>query len=151
MYEESLRTPLVIRWPGIVKPGSVEGRMVSNVDFAETFLDAAGIEAPEGMQGRSFVPFLAGETPKKWRKSFYYHYYEGADREHRVPKHEGVTTGDAKLMRFYTLGEWQMFDLKNDPHELNNVWDDPKYAELQEQLLAELVSQRDDLGIPTTP
>jgi arylsulfatase A-like enzyme len=151
MYEESLRTPLVIRWPGVVKPGSVEGRMVSNVDFAETFLDVVGIEAPQGMQGRSFLPLLAGETPKKWRKSFYYHYYEGEEREHHVPKHEGVTTGDAKLIRFYTLGEWQMFDLKHDPHELRNVWDDPKYAEMQEVLLAELVSQRDDLGIPTTP
>jgi arylsulfatase A-like enzyme len=151
MYEESLRTPLVIRWPGVVKPGSVEKRMVSNLDFAETFLDAARIEAPKGMQGRSFVPLLAGETPKDWRTSFYYHYYEGENREHRVPKHEGVTTGDAKLMRFYTIDEWQMFDLKNDPRELKNVWDDPKYTDLQEKLLAELVRQRDELGIPTAP
>lgn len=151
MYEESLRTPLVIRWPGVVKPGSVESHMVSNVDFAETFLDIAGIDAPKGMQGRSFLPLLVGETPKKWRTSFYYHYYEGEHREHHVPKHEGVTTGDAKLMRFYTLGEWQMFDLKNDPHELKNLWDDPKYADMQERLLVELVRQRDDLGIPTAP
>lgn len=151
MYEESLRTPLVVRWPGVVKAGSVENKMVSNVDFAETFLDAAGIEASERMQGRSFLPMLAGEPPKEWRKSFYYHYYEGEKREHHVPKHEGVTTGEAKLMRFYTIGEWQMFDLKKDPHELRNVWDDPEYADMQEQLLAELVAQRDELGIPTTP
>ncbi len=151
MYEQSLRTPLVIRWPGVVKPGTVEKQMVSNLDFAETFLDAAGIEAAKGMQGQSFLPMLAGKQPKEWRKSFYYHYYEGAEREHKVPKHEGVTTGDAKLIRFYTLGEWQLFDLKKDPHELNNVWDQPEYAELQEQLLAELVSQRDALGIPSPP
>jgi len=151
MYEESLRTPLLIRWPGVVQPGSVDTTMVSNVDFAETFLDAAGIEVPERMQGRSFLPILTGDTPKEWRNSFYYHYYEGEKREHRVPKHEGVTTGDAKLMRFYTIGEWQMFDLKNDPQELRNVWDDPQYADLQEKLLAELVYQRDELGIPTAP
>src|SRR5262245_52760932 len=122
MYEESLRTPLVVRWPGGVRPGSVEGRIVSNVDFAETFLDAAGVTAPSDMQGRSLLPLLRGETPKDWRTSFYYHYYEGENREHRVYRHEGVTNGHAKLIHYYPINEWEMFDLESDPHELVNIY-----------------------------
>ena len=151
MYEQSLRTPLVIRWRGVVKPGSVDDHMVSNVDFAETFLDAAGIAAPEDMQGRSFLPILQGESPADWRKSFYYHYYEGVKYDHHVPRHEGVTTGDAKLIYFYPIGEWQLFDLKRDPQELNNVWGQPQYAALQEQLLAELTRLRTELKVPPVP
>ncbi len=151
MYEQSLRTPLVIRWPGVVKPGSVDDHMVSNVDFAETFLDAAGIAAPEDMQGRSFLPILQGESPADWRKSFYYHYYEGVKYDHHVPRHEGVTTGDAKLIYFYPIGEWQLFDLKRDPQELNNVWGQPQYAALQEKLLAELTRLRTELKVPPVP
>jgi arylsulfatase A-like enzyme len=101
MYEESLRTPLVVRWPGVIEPGRVEERIVSNVDFAQTFLEAAGADAPVDMQGRSFVPHLRGDSPDEWRSSFYYHYYEGAEREHKVHKHEGVTNGRSKLIHFY--------------------------------------------------
>ncbi len=151
MYEESLRTPLVVRWPEIVKPGSEEPRIVSNLDFAETILEAAGIEVPADMQGRSLVPLLRGETPKDWRNSFYYHYYEGAQREHHVPKHEGVTTGNAKLIHFYEVGEWQLFDLQADPHELNNVWGQAEYEPLQRELLAELKRLRTALEVPPVP
>lgn len=151
MYEQSLRTPLVIRWPGVVKPGSVDDHIVSNVDFAETFLDAAGVAAAEGMQGRSFLPILRGGSPDDWRKSFYYHYYEGAEHEHHVPRHEGVTNGEAKLIDFYQTGEWQLFDLKRDPHELNNVWGQSDYADVQQQLLAELQRLRTELKIPPVP
>jgi len=151
MYEQSLRTPLVIRWPGVVKPGTVENHMVSNLDFAETFLDAAGIAAPESMQGRSFLPILRGQPPADWRQSFYYHYYEGVEHDHHVPRHEGVTTGDAKLIHFYTLDEWQLFDLTSDPQELTNVWGQPKYAVLQAKLLAELNRRRTELQVPPVP
>jgi arylsulfatase A-like enzyme len=151
MYEQSLRTPLVIRWPGVVKPGSVDDHMVSNVDFAETFLDVAGVDVPKTMQGRSFASILRGDSPDDWRKSFYYHYYEGVTRDHHVPRHEGVTTGDAKLMNFYPLGEWQLFDLREDPEELNNVWGKPEYAALQKQLLGELDRLRTELHVPPVP
>jgi len=148
MYEPSLRTPLLIRWPGVVKRGTVDNHMVSNLDFAETFLDAAGITPPAGMQGRSFLPILRGESPTDWRTTFYYHYYEGWGHVHHVPRHEGVTNGDHKLIYFYPIGEWQLFDLKKDPHELNNVWNQPQYAAVQEELLAELHRLRTNLNVP---
>ena len=116
MYEESLTMPLVVRWPGAVKPGSVNEDLVSNVDFAETFLDMAGMadRIPEDMQGRSIVPVLRGETPDDWRATFYYHYYEfpGA---HSVAKHYGVRTDRHKLIHFYRTGEWELFDLEKGP------------------------------------
>jgi arylsulfatase A-like enzyme len=148
MYEESLRTPLVIRWPGVIEPGRVEKRIVSNVDFAETFLDAAGATIPDDMQGRSLLPLLRGETPGDWRTSFYYHYYEGPERDHHVHKQEGVTTGRAKLIHYYTLGEWELFDLEQDPQELTNRYGRPEYAELQAKLSAELARLRDELDVP---
>jgi arylsulfatase A-like enzyme len=149
MYEESLRTPLVIRWPGVIKPESVDAEhIVSNVDFAATFLDAGGAAVPEDMQGRSFVSVLRGEAPADWRKSFYYHFYEDNDSDHRVARHEGVTTGEAKLINFYRLGEWELYDLKTDPHELNNVYGKPEYAQLQADLTAELAKLRKQLDVP---
>ncbi len=148
MYEESLRTPLLVRWPGVVKPGSVEGRIVSNIDFAPTFLQAAGASVPKEIQGRSFVPILRGEHPSDWRKSFYYHYYEDKDADHHVAKHEGVTTGKAKLIHFYTLDEWELYDLEKDPHELVNVYGKPEYAEVQKELTSELERLRQELQVP---
>jgi arylsulfatase A-like enzyme len=148
MYEESLRTPLVIRWPGIVKPGSVQDRIASNVDFAETFLEAAGAPIPGDMQGRSLAPLLRGDDTSDWRKSFYYHFYEDGDADHRVAKHEGVTNGRAKLIHFYTLGEWEMYDLEKDPHELANIYGKPDHAELQRSLHAELDRLRRELEVP---
>jgi arylsulfatase A-like enzyme len=151
MYEESLRTPLVIRWPKVIEPGAVDDHIVSNVDFAETFLDAAGVEAPAEMQGRSFLPLLERKSPNDWRTSFYYHYYEGVKYDHHVPRHEGVTTGAAKLIHFYPLDEWQLFDLQADPQELNNVWGKPEYADTQSKLLAELDRLRKELHVPPRP
>ncbi len=148
MYEESLRTPLVIRWPGVVRPGTVENRIVSNIDFAETFLAAAGVAIPPDMQGRSLAPLLRGEPPDDWRESFYYHYYEGPAGEHHVYPHEGVTTGRAKLVHYYPLDEWELFDLQADPDERTNVWGQPKYAALQAKLLAELDRLRTELQVP---
>lgn len=92
MYEESYRMPLMIRWPGVTKPGSVNTDIVSNIDFAETFLDAAGVAIPDDMQGRSLVPLLKGETPDDWRDSHYYHYYEFFnDRRGRLTWSAGTT------------------------------------------------------------
>jgi arylsulfatase A-like enzyme len=148
MYEQSLRTPLVVRWPGEVKPGSVEGRIVSNLDFAETFLELAGADVPDDMQGRSFVPLLRGGAPDDWRTAFYYHYYEGFEREHKVHKHEGVTTGRAKLIHFYPIEEWELYDLEKDPHEMMNVYGQPEYAKAQAELHAELERLREELEVP---
>ncbi len=148
MYEESLRTPLLIRWPGVIKPASVENQIVSNVDFAPTFLQAAGASVPKEMQGHSLVPILRGEQPGDWRKSFYYHFYEDKDADHHVAKHEGVTNGRAKLIHFYTLGEWELYDLEKDPHELMNVYGKPEYAKTQAELAGELERQRQILQLP---
>jgi arylsulfatase A-like enzyme len=148
MYEESLRTPLVIRWPGVVKPGSVEGRIVSNVDFAPTFLQAAETGVLKEMQGRSMLPILRGEDAANWRKSFYYHFYEDTDADHHVAKHEGATNGRAKLIHFYTLKEWELYDLTKDPHELVNVYGKPEYAKMQAEMTSELERLRKELQVP---
>jgi arylsulfatase A-like enzyme len=126
----------------------VEERIVSNVDFAPTFLEAAGADAPADMQGRSFAPLVRGESPDDWRKSFYYHYYEGVEKVHNVYKHEGVTTGRAKLINFYPLGEWELYDLEKDPHEMVNVYGVSDYAKTQAELHAELERLRGELEVP---
>jgi arylsulfatase A-like enzyme len=148
MYEESLRTPLVVRWPGVTTPGRTEDRIVSNVDFAQTFLDAAGVTVPDDMQGRSLAPLLRGETPADWRQSFYYHFYEDDDSDHHAPRHEGVTNGRAKLIYFYKIGDWELFDLERDPHELVNVYGRPEYVKTQAELVAELERLRRELEVP---
>ncbi|HXH61085.1 MAG TPA: sulfatase, partial [Fimbriimonadaceae bacterium] len=116
MYEPSLRTPLIVKWPGVTKPGSVNTDLVQNIDFAETFLDIAGAKIPSDMQGRSIVPLLRGERPADWRRSIYYHYYE-YPQPHHVPPQYGVRTDRFKLVRYYTINEWEMYDLKADPRE----------------------------------
>ena len=100
MYQESLHTPLLVRWPGVIRPGSENRDLVSNVDFAETILQIAGAPVPAEMQGRSMVPILRGQTPANWRKSFYYHYYECSPKApHGVACHDGVTTARHKPSR----------------------------------------------------
>jgi len=151
MYEESYRMPLMVRWPGVTQPGSVNTDIVSNIDFAETFLDAAGVAIPDDMQGRSLVPLLKGETPDDWRDSHYYHYYEFFnDRRsaHMVRRHYGVRTDRFKLIHFYNVGEWELFDLKNDPGELQSVYDDPQYDHIVRELKAEIQRWQEELGVP---
>ena len=111
IFEESVRTPFLVRWPGVVKPGSVSRDIVSNLDYAETFLEAAGVAVPADMQGRSLLPLLRGQRPSDWRTSFYYQYYE-YPAPHRVRPHYGVVTDRYKLVRFYGVGEdyWELFD-----------------------------------------
>jgi arylsulfatase A-like enzyme len=149
IFEESLRTPLLVRWPGVTKPGSTNRDIVSNLDFAETFLDAAGLPIPGGMQGRSLVPLLAGKTPTDWRKSFYYHYYEHP-AEHSVARHYGVVTDRYKLVYFYEPGfnYWELFDRQQDPQELKNVFGQTDYAAAQKELEAELARLRTTLKVP---
>lgn len=148
MYEESLRTPLLIRWPGVISPGSVSRDIVSPLDFAETFLELAGAAIPEDMQGRSMVPVLRGETPDDWRKTFYYHYYEYPGW-HDVRRHYGVTDGRYKLMHFYEsdVNEWEMYDLQTDPHELQSIYGSQSIAEIQSQLESELQRLRKELHV----
>jgi arylsulfatase A-like enzyme len=137
MYEESFRTPLLIRWPGKIEAGSVCDSLVMNLDFAETFVDIAGAPVPDDMQGRSIVPILEGKDVPDWRTSVYYHYYEHP-AVHSVHRHLGVRDERYKLMHFYQLDEWEMYDLETDPHEMQSVYGDPKYADVQARLLAEL-------------
>jgi arylsulfatase A-like enzyme len=149
IFEESLRTPLLVRWPGVTKAGSVNKDMVSNVDFAETFLEAAGAAVPVEMQGHSLVPVLHGQTPSDWRKSFYYHYYEHP-AVHQVARHYGVVTDRYKLVHFYEpeFNYWELFDLEKDPHELRSVYGNTEYIEVQKKLEAELTKLRVDLKVP---
>ena len=137
MYEESYGTPLLARWPGVTKPGSVNEDLVQNLDFAQTFLSIAGVEHPTDMQGASIVPLLQGKTPKDWRKNLYYHYYEYPGC-HSVRRHEGVSGKRYKLMHFYQENEWELYDLEKDPAEMKSVYADPEYKDIVAQLKAEL-------------
>lgn len=137
MYEESLRTPLLVRWPGVVRPASVNNDIVLNLDFAETFLEIAGTVIPADMQGRSLVPLLNGRTPPNWRQSMYYRYYEFPG-PHNVRQHFGVRTTTHKLMFFPDFDEWELYDLQKDPHELSNAYSEPSNAKLIRELKAEL-------------
>ena len=149
IYEESLRTPFMVRWPGHTPPGTVSKDIVSVIDFAPTFLDIAGQPIPADVQGRSMLPLLNGKTPDDWRKSFYYHYYEYPGW-HSVRKHYGVVDGRYKLAYFYEMDmeEWLLVDLEADPLEQRNFYNDPKYADVQARLHAELEKLRADLKVP---
>lgn len=149
MYEQSLRTPLLVRWPGVVNAGTFCDEIVSNVDFAATLLEAGGIEVPTDLDGRSFVPLLRGERPADWRESFYYHYYE-YPRWHFVRRHYGVTNRRYKLIHFYEkdVNEWELYDLQFDPYELNNVYSNPAYQRVRNQMRAELKRLRSELRVP---
>ena len=134
MFEQSYRTPLLIEWPGVTLPGSVNNDMVSNLDLAETFLDMAGVKVPSDMQGRSMVPVLQGNTPADWRKEHYYHYYEYPGY-HMVKRHYGISTERYKLIHYYyDIDEWELYDIKVDPLELKNVYNDPAYASVREDM-----------------
>ncbi len=138
MYEESFRMPLIIRDPFAPKQGQKVKAMTQNIDFAPTFLDMAGVTAPEEMQGRSLLPLIDGTpTAEPWRKSLYYHYYEYPGF-HSVKAHNGVKMGHYKLIHFYKDNVWEMYDLKADPTEMNNVYGLAEYNDIQLELHAEL-------------
>ncbi len=151
IFEESLRTPLICKWPKGIKPGTVNSDIVSNLDFAETFLDVAGVPIPGDMQGRSLMPLFQGQRPVDWRESFYYHYYEFPG-PHSVKKHYGVVTDQFKLVKFYdTPADYvELFDRKADPDELRNVIDDPQYLAIRRKMELELAKLRTQFEVPET-
>lgn len=138
MYEESMRTPLIMRLPkGMDRRGEIT-QLVQNIDYAPTFLDLAGLPIPEDIQGVSLLPLLKGENPADWRKSLYYHYYE-FPAEHAVRRHYGVRTERYKLIHFYNdVDAWELYDLQEDPTEMNNLYGKPGTEDITKQLKAEL-------------
>lgn len=136
MYEESLRTPFIVRWPKRIKAGSVSKSMILNLDFAPTFLDAAGAKIPADMQGRSILPLFTGKAPRDWRTSMYYRYYHPG--HHNVAAHYGVRTSRYKLIYFHKLNQWELYDLQKDPGEMRNIYSEPSSAKTVESLKKEL-------------
>ncbi|MDH5367277.1 MAG: sulfatase [Cyclobacteriaceae bacterium] len=142
IYDESFKTPLMIRWPNEITPGTTNDEMVQNLDFAQTFLEAAQIEAPSDMQGESLIPLLKGDTTQWNRDAVYYHYYE-YPAVHMVKRHYGIVTKDYKLAHFYyDVDEWELYDRKKDPQEMKNVYHDPDYATIVTKLKMELKELR---------
>jgi arylsulfatase A-like enzyme len=147
MYEESLRTPLLVRWPGVVARGSSNEDLVQNLDIAETMLDIAGVAVPASMQGRSLLPLLHGRTPADWRDAIYYQYFEYPGW-HMVRRHYGVRTRQYKLIHYYEIDEWELFDLERDPRELRSVYGDAEYAGVAAQLKERLAALRSQYRVP---
>jgi arylsulfatase A-like enzyme len=137
MYEESIRMPFVARWPAAIKPGTRSDALALNVDFAPTFLEAAGLPAPAGMQGRSLLPLFRGRAPSDWRTSMYYRYYHDPG-DHNTRAHYGVRTRTHKLIYFWKKDQWELFDLVNDPYELHNLYGQPGLDSLTGSLKQEL-------------
>lgn len=158
MYEESLRMPLLVRYPKHIKAGSTADALVNNTDFAPTMLNFAGVKVPESMQGRSLKPILAGNTPEDWRTATYYRYWMHM-AHHDNPAHYGIRTKDAKLIFFYGLPcgapgaspqptepHWELYDLQKDPNEMHNVFEDPAYKELRAVMLTKLQEKKREVG-----
>ena len=138
IYDESFKTPLIIRWPNEITPNITNDEMVQNLDFAQTFLEAAQLSAPEDMQGESLLPLMTGENAQWTRDAVYYHYYEYPSI-HMVKRHYGIVTKEFKLVHFYyDVDEWELYDRLNDPQEMNNVYNDPQYADTIKKLHKEL-------------
>jgi len=166
MYEESLRMPFLMRYPREIPAGTRSDTMVTNVDFAPTFLDYAGLPPGERMQGRSFREIIAGQPePEDWPDGTYYRYWMHRDNEHHTTAHYGIRTRRYKLIYYYgdpldaagahgprTDPEWELFDLENDPLEMRSVYDDPAYAEVVRELTDELYRLQSEAGdTPYTP
>jgi arylsulfatase A-like enzyme len=141
MYDVSMRSPLMARWPGHIQPGSKSNEMVQNIDYAPTFLDITGTAIPSFMQGLSLANILTGKAKTLPRSSLYYHFYE-YNGAHTVLQHIGVRTNRYKLIYFYTVNEWQLFDLEKDPTELTNLIKDKAYASIFTELKNELIRLR---------
>jgi arylsulfatase A-like enzyme len=151
MYEESLRMPFVMRYPGNTKAGRKIEELTLNVDFGPTLLDMAGLDVPESMQGESFAPLLQGEGAEEWRDAIYYHYYE-YPKWHHVQPHYGIRTDRYKLIHFYyDVDVWELYDLQEDPNEMQNLYMDPKKADLvanlKEQLKNLQIQNGDDISL----
>lgn len=142
MYEPAIRVPWMIRYPGVTQPGSSSDAITANIDNAPTILDLAGLPVPPDMQGVSLRPLIEGKTPPSWRDSYYYHYYEFAP-PHWVPPHYGVRTERYKLINYYTLNQWELFDLQKDPDEMENLleWNGYKIAPGYESIFHDLMKK----------
>ena len=137
--------PFLARWPGSIEAGSRPEQLIQNIDYAPTFLEAAGLATPGHVQGRSLVPLMKGDSDE-WRKSLYYAYYELG--EHAVPQHFGVRTDRHKLIYFPKTDEWNLFDLARDPHELRSFHTHPAYADTRKTLTAEFHRLRQKFEAP---
>ncbi len=145
MMDETLKMPFLVRYPAKIPAGTENTDIITNVDFAALFAGAAGIEAPENWQGRNSLPCLQGQTPADWPKSAYYRYYiQGG--EHGTPAHYGVRTKRYKLIYYYKVDEWELFDLKQDPDELKNLYGAPGYAKVTAALKDELYRLKASIG-----
>jgi arylsulfatase A-like enzyme len=135
MFEESLAMPFLIRWPGVITPGVRSKALIQNIDYAPTFLEVAGVEIPDDIQGRSLLPIFKnnGIATPDWRKAIFYNY--SGEGTHRVAAHNGVRTDRYKLFHLPRTNEWQLFDLEKDPQEMRSVHDDPGYAAIREELM----------------
>ncbi len=141
IFNESFKTPLLVKWPGVIKAGSKNSQMVQNLDFAQTFLEAAGVKPPSDMQGESLIPIFKGQG-KNFRDAAYYHYYEYPS-VHMVKRHYGIVTEKYKLVHFYyDVDEWELYDRVNDKNEMKNVYNDPKYALVKKELHQKLAALR---------
>lgn len=149
MYEESHRTPLMIRYPAVVKPNSENEDLVLNIDLGSTLLDFAGVTPPEDVQGVSLRPLLEGDTPDDWREDIYYRYYQQMDSYHRVARHEGVRGERYKLIHFTEPGfeSYELYDLDEDPNEMNNRIDDPELVGVKTVLKERILEQRESLRV----
>jgi len=146
MYEEALHMPFVIRYPGKIQPGTVVDDIVTNIDFAPTLLDMAGVPIPEQVQGKSFFNNLKGDTSEDWQQSMYYHYYE-YPYYHRVQPHYGIRNQRYKLIHFYyDVDVWEFYDLKKDPNEMKNLIHSKSYTILIKQLKKELYKLKENYG-----
>ncbi|MDO7172645.1 sulfatase [Mariniflexile sp. AS56] len=145
MYEESFRTPILVKYPKEIKPETVIDALVQNLDFAPTFLDYAGVEIPKDIQGESFRKLVSGEA-SEWRDAIYYTYYEFPG-EHHVKRHYGVRTDRYKLIHFYyDIEQWELYDLEKDPSEMKNIYNDPSYTSVKENMHQQLENMRTKYG-----
>lgn len=142
IYDQSFKTPLLVAWPGKIKPGTKSEKLVQNLDFAQTFLDAAGVKAPADMQGKSLLPILTGNEKNFKRDAVYYHYYE-YPAEHMVNRHYAIVTKDYKLIHYYYVeDQWELIDRQKDPQELRNEYNNPAYAKIKATLHKKLEELR---------
>ncbi|MDV7139195.1 sulfatase [Maribacter sp. TH_r10] len=145
MYEESFRTPILMKYPKEIKPGTVVDELVQNIDFAPTFLDYAGVDIEESIQGESLRKLVKGDA-SEWRDALYYTFYEFPG-EHRVKRHYGVRTDRYKLIHFYyDIDEWELYDLEEDPSEMHNVYNDPAYTAVRKEMHDQLKVMRSKYG-----
>jgi arylsulfatase A-like enzyme len=149
MYEESHRTPLMIRYPAAVAAGSSTDALTLNIDLGSTLLDFAGVTPPEDVQGQSLRPILEGNTPEDWRDAIYYRYYQNPNSFHRVARHEGVREDRYKLIEFTEEGfeGYELYDLETDPHEMDNRIDDPELEEVQARLMNRMAELKKELKV----